>query len=86
MDTDLDKYYATFDENKHANVPSVIKDFDVYYKNDAGEFELLTEVRGHYQRLASINLNHICTNVLKVVVKDTWGQDFAAIYDVRVYE
>ena len=86
MDTDLDKYYATFDENKHANVPSVIKDFDVYYKNEAGEFELLTSVREHYQRLASINLNHICTNVLKVVVKDTWGQDFAALYDVRVYE
>lgn len=85
MDTQSDQDIYTFNENKTAEIPSVWKDFDLYIQDQSGEFVLLKEVRNHYQAMAHISLDDIKTKAVKVVLRDTWGQDFAGLFDVRLY-
>lgn len=66
--------------------PQLIREFDVVYYKD-GEWKLFSAVRENYQRMVIIKSpSAVEAEKLKIIVRDTWGDPRAQIYQIRVYE
>lgn len=66
--------------------PQLIRAFDVVCYKD-GAWKLFAAVRENYQRMVILeNQSAIEAQKVKIIVKDTWGDPRAQIYQIRVYE
>lgn len=81
----------TISENPHhafakrtGEAKELVKAFDVYVLEN-GQEKKVAEVKDNYQRLCIVKLFGIRTKELKLVFKETYGADFAEVFEVRVY-
>ncbi|AEE95927.1 FAD-dependent oxidoreductase [Mahella australiensis] len=65
-------------------MPTVIKDYDVYYK-EGEAYNKLVEVRNNYQRVNRIEFDPIETDEVKIVFRATNGSLNAGLFEARVY-
>lgn len=61
----------------------LIKDFDVYYKDD--EWVKLTEIRNNIQRFVTVKFDKINTQAIKLVFVSTHGSECFEVFEVRIY-
>lgn len=64
--------------------PEMIKDFDIYGKQD-DNWILIKQVENNYQRLCVVDIDQIVTDEIKIVFKNTYGSNYAEVFEVRIY-
>lgn len=85
FDSNLDIIIRNFYAEPYAAIPSVVKDYDVYCKNENGEFVKVREVRDNYQRVNTVALDGVTTDEIKVEFLATNGQEHVGVYAARLY-
>ena len=65
-------------------MPEIVADYDIIYM-DAGEWKLLREIRGNYQRLNKITSDNTEMDKLRIRFIRTNGCKYASLYSVSVY-
>ena len=63
----------------------MLKDYSVYYKTADGTMHLLAEVTDNFQRVNELEFAPVCTSDIVICPKQTHGQDFFSIYEIRCY-
>ncbi|MBQ7039493.1 MAG: hypothetical protein IJN39_02890, partial [Clostridia bacterium] len=86
FDSYLDICYHTTSPSPDRSGDGLVSDYNVYGKNDNGEFVQIMEVRDNHQRVNTLDLEGVETSELKVEFLKTRGQKFVGVYSVRVYE
>lgn len=61
----------------------MVKDFLIKYKDMDGQWKILKEVAGNYQRLVRIDTDVQAMGV-KMTVKATWGNDKVLVFSFDV--
>ena len=63
---------------------TMVKDFDLVYLDEDGEWKLLKQVRNNYQRLCFVKVQ-VTTKAIRFIPRETWGYEKAHVFawDVR---
>ncbi len=65
--------------------PETVKDYTLSYQNPAGEWHVLAEVTGNFQRVRRHTFDPVATSAIKLTVTATHGVPEARVYEVRCY-
>lgn len=65
--------------------PETVRDYRLYYRTAQGEWALLAERKGNYQRLVRHRFEPVETPAIRVHVLATNGDAWARIFEVRCY-
>ena len=65
--------------------PQLIKNYELIALTDAGEVTVVSE-RENYKRFVTHKFAPVTANAFKLVVYETWGSEYAEVYDFRIYE
>lgn len=85
FDSYLDLCMRNFNTCPERTAEGLVSDYNVYCKNDNGEFVQILEVRDNYQRVNTLDLEGVETNEIKVEFLKTKGQKYVGVYSVRLY-
>lgn len=85
FDSYLDLCLRNFNTCPERSGEGLVSDYNVYCKNDNGEFVQVLEVRDNYQRVNTLDLEGVETNEIKVEFLKTKGQKYVGVYSVRLY-
>ena len=69
----------------HPTLPSIVKDYKIYFMNEVGHWEELLEVCGNEKGFASHDFDNINTRAIEIEIKATHGLNRAQVYQVRAY-
>ena len=69
----------------HSILPSIVKDYKIYFMNPVGHWVELLEVCGNEMGFASHDFDNINTRAIEIEIKATHGLNRAQVYQVRAY-
>lgn len=69
---------------REGTAKELIKAFDVYVLENEQEKKIV-EVKDNYLRLCIVDIPKIRTKELKLVFKETYGAEYAEVFEVRIY-
>lgn len=85
FDSNLNRYCKASDKDNVDLFYRMVKDYTVYYKDEEGNKRLLCEVKNNFQRVNELSFEPVNTDEIKVEFKETHGQQFFSVYEVRCY-
>lgn len=85
FDSNLDIRIYTTLGNPFRHVPTIVKDYNVLARDQAGGFIAVAEIRDNYQRINELDLQGIETDEIKVEFLETNGEKHVGVYSVRLY-
>ena len=68
-----------------STLPSIVKDYKIYFMNEVGHWEELLEVHGNETGFVSHDFDNINTRAIEIEIKATHGLNRAQVYQVRAY-
>tara|TARA_B110000008_G_scaffold279634_1_gene327610 strand:+ start:5276 stop:7492 length:2217 start_codon:yes stop_codon:yes gene_type:complete len=85
-DTTLEFLYPTRPQAfVHSTLPSIVRDYKIYFMNEVGHWEELLEVHGNEIGFVSHDFDNINTRAIEIEIKATHGLNRAQVYQVRAY-
>ena len=85
FDSNLNRFCRSAETDYTDLFYRMVKDYGVYYRAEDGNSRLLCEIKDNFQRLNELNFQPVCTDEITIVLRDTHGQDFFSVYEVRCY-
>jgi hypothetical protein len=85
FDSNLNRFCRSAETDYTDLFYRMVKDYDVYYKDQGGQLRLLCAVRDNFQRVNELDFETVCTNELVISLRETHGQDFFSVYEIRCY-
>jgi hypothetical protein len=70
---------------KRNTIPSIVRDYRLYARDEAGAWVVLVEEKGNCQRRRHLTFSPVTTQTLRVECRATNGLPRAQIYAVRAY-
>lgn len=86
FDSNLNRFCRSADKDNVDLFYRMVKDYVVYYKDADGNRQLLCEVKDNFQRINELCFAPVNTDAIYVELKQTHGQEFFSIYEIRCYE
>ena len=85
FDSNLNRFCRSAETDYTDLFYRMVKDYAVYCKTEDGNSRLLCEIKDNFQRLNELNFPPVCTDEITIALRDTHGQDFFSVYEVRCY-
>ena len=85
LDSNLNRFCRSAETDYTDLFYRMLKDYSVYYKTADGTMHLLAEVTDNFQRVNELEFAPVCTSDIVICPKQTHGQDFFSIYEIRCY-
>ena len=85
FDSNLNRFCRSAETDYTDLFYRMVKDYDVYCKAEDGSLRLLCEVRDNFQRVNELAFEPVMTDEITVVLRETHGQEFFSVYEIRCY-
>lgn len=85
LDSYLTELFGHKKDRTEVARPMLVKDFDVEYKDENGNFQTITQVRDNYLRLCQLNFDPVKTDCVRINFHATNGQPYVSVFEVRAY-
>lgn len=85
FDSNLNRFCRSAETDYTDLFYRMVKDYTVSYKAEDGSSRILCEVKDNIQRVNELRFPPVCTEEITVSLRDTHGQDFFSVYEVRCY-
>ena len=86
FDSNLNRFCRSAETDYTDLFYRMVKDYDVWFKAQDGTMRLLCEVKDNFQRVNELSFDTVCTDEIVVSLRETHGQDFFSIYEIRCYQ
>lgn len=86
FDSNLNRFCRSAETDYTDLFYRMVKDYDVFYKTRDGQIRLLRAVKDNFQRVNELDFETIYTDELVISLRETHGQDFFSIYEIRCYQ
>ena len=86
FDSNLNRFCRSSDEDNVDLFYRMVKDYTVFYMDADGNKQQLREVKGNFQRVNELCFETVTTDNILVELKETHGQEFFSVYEIRGYQ
>jgi len=85
FDSSLSEYIRPTKVRTERVRPLLVKDYEIQIKDKNGNYKTIAEIKDNYQRYNEIDLEKQKTDSVRIVFKETNGQPYVSLFDVRIY-
>lgn len=86
FDSNLNRFCRSAETDYTDLFYRMVKEYAVYYKTQDGAMHLLCEVKDNFQRVNELDFETVCTDEIVISLRETHGQDFFSVYEIRCYQ
>ena len=85
FDSNLNRFCRSADKDSVDLFYRMVKEYTIYYRDMEGNKKVLYSVTNNFQRINELNFSTIETDEIIVEFKETHGQKFFSMYEIRCY-